>query len=506
MDRKLNGIIITLYFLILVPYGLAWAVSPQGYVFGGFLFNPIDGNSYLAKMVEGWRGEWAFTLPYTAQKGAGAPIFLFYIFLGQLSRLTSIPTIWVFHMARIVGVFFLVRELVHFISGFFPDSKNSLRKAAGLALLGSGSGWILILFGIIISDVWVAEGYPFLSSFSSPHFTIGMALLIRIFSEMLLPETPGKIARLLLWGFLIALIMPFGLVSASLVAGIWVLVEWKVSKQLYWRSLIALASTGGIYLVYQYWTILRDPLLSQWNVQNQTPSPAVWDLVLSFSPALLFAGWGAWRWIRDHQLGPHQRLVLIWFLGGLAMVYFPFSLQRRFIFALFIPICILAMAGIQAFLDWKPSFVKKAMPIIWIGSFLTNGMVILLALFGIFSHQPLFFVSVDEAESFRFIRDSLPQDALILCSPETGLFIPSWTGRRVLYGHEFETVNAKANRELAERLLSVQMESPKEIDLMKENSIQYVFSGPRELKIGSPDFRSAMKPVFQNASVTIFSW
>ncbi len=130
----------------------------------------------------------------------------------------------------------------------------------------------------------------------------------------------------------------------------------------------------------------------------------------------------------------------------------------------------------------------------------------MLALFGIFSHQPLFFVSGDEVEGFRFIQNSLPEDALILCSPETGLFIPAWTGRRVLYGHEFETVNAQASRELAEKLLGGKMESPKEIGLMKENSIQYVFSGPRELKIGNPDFRSTMKPVFQNASVTIYSW
>ncbi len=337
-------------------------------------------------MYEGWRGEWAFTLPYTAEKGAGAPIFLFYIFLGQLSRLTSIPTIWMFHLARIAGVFFLVRELVLFMAGLFPNSKNSLRKTAGLALLGSGFGWILILFGIIISDVWVAEGYPFLSSFSSPHFTIGMALLIRIFSEMLLPESAGKIARLLLWGFLIALIMPFGWVSASLVAGIWALVEWRNSKHLYWRSLVALGSAGGIYLAYQYWAILRDPLLSQWNAQNQTPSPAAWDLLLSFSPALLFAGWGAWRWIRNRHLEPQQRLVLIWFLAGLALLYFPFSLQRRFIFALFIPISILAMAGIQAFMDWRPSFAKKALPVFWISSFLTNGVVIIAGL--VWDFQP----------------------------------------------------------------------------------------------------------------------
>ena len=37
---------------------------------------------------------------------------------------------------------------------------------------------------------------------------------------------------------------------------------------------------------------------------------------------------------------------------------------------------------------------------------------------------------------------------LILSSPEMGLFIPAQTGRRVLYGHPFETVNADAEKDL----------------------------------------------------------
>ena len=506
MYRKLNAIIIPFILLITLPYLLAWTMSSQGFVFGGFLFNPIDGNSYLAKMFEGWRGEWLFTLPYTAQKGTGAPIFLFYIFLGHLSRLTSIPSIGVFHIARVIGAFFLVREWVRFCSLFFPTSRNSLQKAVGLALLGSGLGWTLILFGIITSDLWVSEGYPFLSSFSSPHFTWGMVLLLGIFTEMTLPETPGKYIRLLSWGLLMAFIMPFGLVVASLVAGLWIAVEWKFTKQLYWRSFLALVSLGGIFLAYQYWVILQDPLLNQWNTQNQTPSPALWDLLLSFSPALLFAGWAAFSWLRNHETGPSQRLVLIWFFCGLGMVYFPFALQRRFIFGLFLPVSILAVAGIQAFLGSRNQWVKKGLPIFWISSWFSNGCVILLVLFGIFSHQPLFFVTQDEAEGYRFIQENLPTDALILCSPETGLFIPAWTGRRVLYGHEFETVDAKIQKELAGSLLTGQMGIPRDVELMKQNSIGYVFSGPREQKIGHPDFQSAMKTVFQNASVTIFSW
>ena len=51
------------------PFLYAWENSGEDTVFGGFLFNPIDGNSYLAKMYQGWRGDTQFTLPYTAEPG-----------------------------------------------------------------------------------------------------------------------------------------------------------------------------------------------------------------------------------------------------------------------------------------------------------------------------------------------------------------------------------------------------------------------------------------------------
>jgi hypothetical protein len=57
-----------------LPYALAYGVRGD-WVFGGFLINPIDGNSYFAKMREGLRGDWLFTLPYTAEPGPGAFIF-----------------------------------------------------------------------------------------------------------------------------------------------------------------------------------------------------------------------------------------------------------------------------------------------------------------------------------------------------------------------------------------------------------------------------------------------
>ena len=109
--------------LIVLPYLFA-AVSTQGNpIFGGFLLNPKDGNSYLAKMYEGYQGEWLFTLPFNVEKGNGHLLFTFYLFLGHLAKWFHLPIIWMFHIARIGSAGFLLWAISKFSICLFPDSK-----------------------------------------------------------------------------------------------------------------------------------------------------------------------------------------------------------------------------------------------------------------------------------------------------------------------------------------------------------------------------------------------
>ena len=94
--------IILVLILTSAPYYLAARGGGEDYVFAGFLMNPLDGNTYLAKMYQGYQGNWKYTLPYTAVKGEGAYLFEFYLFLGHLARLFDLPLIIVFHLARLL--------------------------------------------------------------------------------------------------------------------------------------------------------------------------------------------------------------------------------------------------------------------------------------------------------------------------------------------------------------------------------------------------------------------
>ena len=288
--RTIILIISLVILLITIPYLYAFQQNDSEWQFGGFLINPVDGHSYLAKMEIGQRGSWIFRLPYTAEPGDGAYLFLFYIFLGHTARLIGAEKVIVFHAARVMSALILGLTIWNLIRKIFVDQED--RKMAALIIMfGSGLGWIAVLGGLFTSDFWVAEAYPFLSAYTNPHFTLGLAIM----TWMLTPESNISWVISSIMGLVLAVIQPFAIVIVILVLAARVLIEIITKKNVDWKqiikwpslwSLVGIGLSGGVYLVYQYTAILTDPVLTIWNDQNLTPSPGFLDLAISFSPAL----------------------------------------------------------------------------------------------------------------------------------------------------------------------------------------------------------------------------
>ena len=86
--------------IAVLPYLVAWSITPAGKVYTGLLVNPLDGHSYLAKMRQGAAGQWLFRLPFTSEPQRGAFTFVYYLFLGHVSALSGLPLIVTYHIAR----------------------------------------------------------------------------------------------------------------------------------------------------------------------------------------------------------------------------------------------------------------------------------------------------------------------------------------------------------------------------------------------------------------------
>jgi hypothetical protein len=425
-----------------IPYLIAFQAG-EGQQFGGFLINPVDGHSYLAKMQEGYRGDWKFTLPYTAETGQGAYLFLFYLSLGHLAKLLQAPLIAVFHIARLLGGAALIWAIAQLAIAVFKEEWT--RKVAFLLiLLGSGLGWIAVLSGMFSSDFWVAEAFPFLSLYTNPHFSLGLALMIMA----ILPVKKGSFPAKALLGLAVAVIQPFGVVIIGLVL-LGDTLAWMILEKPAWGEIIrsekvqGLAGFGGggaPVLIYQYWAILRDPVLAAWHTQNQTPTPSPIDLLVSFSPALIVGLFG----LKQAWQNPSARKLVVWAAVSIFLVFIPWNLQRRFLTGIYVPLAALAVFGLEWLAEHGPMDRKFWTAAIFVLSLPTNIIVVLSGLQAVTTRDPQIYIDPAVGSSLEWIDNNTEEKALIIAEPDLGLLIPSATGRRVIYGHPFETISAES--------------------------------------------------------------
>lgn len=499
--RKRYLITSTVLLLLLnIPYLVAIANTNSGFVFGGFLFNPLDGNSYIAKMYQGWRGDWVFTLPYSAETNQGAALFLFYLFLGHVSRWLGLSTLLVYHLARILSSAFLLAALYYFFSMLFSDRPKVAYWAFLFSVLGSGCGWLAAIFGGFTADFWVAEAYPILSMYTSPHFTLGLAILIWFLVQTIKPFEIRRILFLVIGGLAIGIIFPFGVVVAAVVsAGIAVLDLLGRSK-IHWQAAFAFLIPGGLGILYQFIVIRSDPVLALWDRQNQTVSPPLGDLLVSFSPILILAAVGVvWSIRRRNRV---VDMLAGWLLLGLALIYVPFNLQRRFMFGYMIPVAGLAAYGLA-------ELKTKQRHWIGIGALCLSVPTLLILIFGgtqaVKNNDSQLVIAQSEMHTFSYlVQNSRPGD-LILAAPETGMFIPAYTGLRVIYGHPFETVNAKTELAAVENFFS-QPVTTESLAWARERGVSWILWGPREnlYRIVPTKLLPGMELEFQDQDVKLF--
>jgi hypothetical protein len=503
MKHKLLFFVILFSLLIMIlPFLIADGASGKDRLFNGFLLNPIDGNSYLAKMRIGWDGDWVFRLPYTANPGNGGYLFLFYIYLGHLARFMNLSLVTTFHLARVLAGLLLIVTIYHFCNKSFQTTSKWNRWSFLWVSLGSGLGWLLFPFGLVTSDISVPEAYPLLSEYVNPHFPLGLGLLLWIFLWSGQSGYKTHFA-ILVFGLALAVIQPFAVVIGGLVlvgmAG-W---NWIETHKLVWKPPFFFLIGGGPFLVYQFWISTSDPILGGWNAQNQTLSPPILDLVIAFSPALILAVWTFFRF-RTWQLNYYQKIAVVWFISSLVLILVPFSLQRRFLMGFFVPVVILACIGISQLASSSKS-QRRIFTYSFAISIPTMLVILLLAAFGISTRNESLFRSVPEQQAFTWLEAYAPANSIILSAPDTGNLIPIYSGQRVLYGHPFETVNADNMKMQVSDFFNGKLSTDAALKLIRDLHVGYIFFGPREKKLGSPDILNKLQPVFDNSDVTIFA-
>ena len=123
--KELNKAVLIFALIVVaitsIPYLIGYQLSNDEFVFSGFVFGVDDGNSYIAKMLLGAKGDWLFRSPYTSMEQNGLFAFFPYILLGKLAGgvATHEQLLVLFQLFRVAGVFFLCFSYFKFFCLFF---------------------------------------------------------------------------------------------------------------------------------------------------------------------------------------------------------------------------------------------------------------------------------------------------------------------------------------------------------------------------------------------------
>jgi hypothetical protein len=515
-----------------LPYLAGYLASTPDRVFDGFIIDVEDAHSYLAKMQQGYRGEWRYRILFTPEPHSGVYTYQFYLGLGHLARLAGANLVATYHAARML--FGLVYLLVAYaFVALFLSGPAERRLAYVLFCFSSGLGWLALLLNgswvvgsITPVDFWFIEMYSFFTVMLFPHTSLALALLLTTFGLALRymqggawPLAAGAAAS----AAGLCVIHPFMLPVIVLVPGAyWLLVSLRGRPRLgRLPGLVAMGIAPLPFVIYQYLALVGDPVFAGWQAQNINLSPGPWHYAIGYGIVLVLAIPGAWWALRRPEPWPFLPL---WLLIILPLLYtsLVFSLQRRVIEGVQAPLCILAAVGMTRYalpalerswlagrlgrLGYPPSRLKLLARNLLVAFSLPSTLFLILsASQAAASQAPDMFYSAGEIAAVDWLAVNSTPDDTVLASYDIGGFIPARIGHRVFMGHWTETVDLESKRATAGRFYGAASDDEHQ-EVLRRYGIAYVFYGPRERELGGFDPAEAgyLVPVFRSRDTTVY--
>ena len=494
---------IFLVLLTMIPYYIACRHN-NNWIFSGFLFGTEDGNSYIAKMLNGAAGDWFFKTPYTAETQKGLLAFLPYILLGKLSSGVEqhAQLLVLFQIFRVFSIFLFVFSTFDFIYYFIKDIKLT-RIGVIFACLGGGLGWLSI-FGLqnwwgnqIPLEFYSPESFGFLSIYGLPHLAFARAFLlwgILNYLKALKSTQPSPfLFRSGIFLFMIGFFQPlttaigigllfayngFLLINESLKEKNILKGMKGINQNLKYMVLVSLAP--AIWVIYNFISFSTDPFLEIWQKQNIILSPPVRDYILAYILLLplMIGGFHHILKLRKQEL----YLVLVWILCFPLLAYAPYNLQRRLPEGIWIAIIVVSLVFVSQ------QRKNKRLVIFLLGLSILPQLIILSAgtQLALDPKEPVF-RPAEEVNAFLFLAENAQPGDIVLASYDSSNPLPAWAPVRTLTGHGPESVNLQLYEKAIKEFFSEETSQDVRINILGSNDVDFVFWGPNEKALGSWD-------------------
>jgi hypothetical protein len=511
-----------IFAVTLLPYIYAYATTPSGKVFNGFFFIADDAATYISKMREGAEGAWGWSDRYiTTPVARPVVLFLFYIAWGKLAALLHLPLVAAYHLARLSGAVALVYAARALARAVLPEASRGL--AVLIALLGSGAGYLLLVFnsllgsGVVLGsrlealDLHLPELSAIYSVIAIPHFAWAAALMaMSVIQLMAIARAPdrGAVVRPVVLASIalvaLCLIHPQMLFVLAPLAGLYLAMVRP--SPLAWLATAVPFLVCLPLLVYFLSVLDGDPVIVAWSHQWKHQAPGFVSLVFGLGLPLAFAVYAIARGAHRHS--PELALMAAWLLLVVALLYIPnpVNIQRRLIDGLYLPEAMLAAVGVGMLAEgWRRRRARRRLVFSVVAVSAVSSLVVIGLAFRFAAvREPIIYIDQGEMDAFTWLAGQRGTGTPpgVLSEAETGLYIPEMAGLRVYVGHYSETIDYLVRARLARD--AIRAGTPSVVAFMAGNDVAYLVVGPRERALGVGVVGPQLAKVYDAGDVEVY--
>lgn len=492
--------------LVSVPYLWGHFHEPPGMVFMGFADHPYDQNSYLSRIQQASEGKFFIRRDFTLEEQR--PLFFNPLTwtLGVVCRFTGVTPLAAYYGALVFYALLLLAVLRWFIGIFVADRRAAL-FAFALCVFSSGLCWLIPYRhwlalatrspvesrNLVPISYWIAETITFETILSFPQFSLTAALMLLGFGYMVKgagERTAGNGVRAGIAFSFLSFVHTVDMVTVGVVSA-----AWCAAGLIRFRRGAARATASGAIaalvacpaFLYMLYLFTNEPVFIEWS-KERFISPHPLSYLIGYGLVLFLSLPELIRIARRGTLA--EQFLAVWVIGVAILLYAPVSFQRRLSTAVHVPLCILAARFVFRLV--LPLLRRWCAPR-WGGRIET---AVLAAL--VLATSPDIFVKVSlciremrgnpnefylprvDLEAMRWMKERHNEDAAVLSSYKSGLYLPAYTGNRVFVGHWSETLRFDEKRRIADWVFHAPGRLEEKRGFLKAQGIRYVYYGTFE--------------------------
>ncbi len=494
----------------------------------------LDSQVYYAFIQANADGSTRYANLFTSEAQPAALVNPLWWLLGRVVAGTGLTVVTVFWVAKAVAGLGLIIFLYRLIAVFISAAPWRL-VALGLAVFGSGLGWLALLGlgghpGLIWAyqradlvttlpvDLTYPAGFVWAAMIHSPLYVVSLWLMLMIWWGLVHSlHQPRYIhlagAATLVLGFIhpYDLILAAGVVVVGMIVGIIAnLADQTMVKCILWRL-----GRLGLWvippMVYYGWLLATAPAIRAWNDQNVLMTTNLRTVIAGFAPAIVFSmvGIRAW-WHHERKMA---WLPLAWIGGALALMYIPIiQYQAKMILGLSVPLGLLSAVGLQHLWStrWGNHPGRRIVAAVIVGAVFFSTPVVWLARVTASQHtEPRFhYASNDLVAALAWIRDTTPTTSIVLGDIWTGNLVPQYARRATYLGHHHQTIHfAKKLEQVRDWFFEDNLDLSTKMVWLNDQRITHIVVGPYERRQGAfdPELWPGLRRVMQRGDVAVYA-